>query len=80
MKSIRGCVDEVPDYEIAGIKVKRCPLVVLGRKYDMYFLAHSFFGSGVMPFSGGWGEQPNALIEAILWIESEQNRMGTNAK
>lgn len=80
IKTIRGCVNEVPSYEVAGVKVNRCPLVVLGRKYDAYLLAHSFSGNGMLPFSGGWGDQPNALIEGILWIDSEQNRIGNNAE
>ena len=80
MKEKRGCEKDVAPYTIEGSTITRCPLIVLGRKYDHFIRAYSFFMSGYFPNSGGWAEQPNALVEAIQHIDSEFNRMKDNGK
>ena len=80
MKMLRGCTEEVPEYTVVGEKVARCPLKICGRKYDQMFLTHSFLMNGMLPHSGGWGEQPNALIEGALFIDSEMDRLKEDAK
>lgn len=80
MKEIRGHDKDVAPYHIEGITLVRCPLIVLGQKYDHYIKAYMFWQQGFFPNTGGWGEQPNALIEALMHIDCEINRMKDNGK
>ena len=80
MKEIRGCEKDVKPYVIEGITLNRCPLITLGRKYDHYIRAYSFYVNGFFPNAGGWADQPNAVIEAIQHIDTEFNRMKDNGK
>jgi hypothetical protein len=75
IKKIRGCDEEVPEYTVEGIKLRRCPLVFLGRRYDLFFVAYSYFQQNILPFAGGWGQQPNVLMQAIRKIDECYDRM-----
>lgn len=79
MKAIRGCESDVPAYDVGGVRVTRCPVSFVGRKYDSFFLAHAFFMNGILPSAGGWGDQPNAIVQGVLWIDGEINRMDKDA-
>ena len=80
MKMLRGHDTDVQEYRVEGIPIKRCPIMIVGNKVDEYINAYFFFKSGMLPHAGGWADQPNKVIEAIMFIDAEFERMGKDGR
>lgn len=80
MKKLRGHDEDVPEYKIEGIPIKRCPIILVNGKVDEYINAYFFFKSGMLPHAGGWADQPNKMVEALMFIDGEFNRMAKDGK
>jgi len=77
---MRGCGEDVREYRIENVAITKCPIKVVGNKVDEYINAYFFFKSGMLPHAGGWADQPNKMVEAIMFLDSEFNRMAKDGR
>lgn len=81
MRKLKGCWDisEKPRVEVDDIKYKTCP----GNYYDGSVVSliemFSRFENGIMPFEGGYGDQPAKLINAFNLIDAIRRQKQTEA-
>ncbi len=66
------CVAEDPEEmwrdDVEGDGGAECP-VFLGREFENYFVAFSFFEKGILPEAGGWAQQSHHWIQALKVID-----------
>ncbi len=75
MKADRGCEKEVTHvsyrWQINDLKLKRCPRAIIDVNAFRLITAYNLFTKGMLPNAGGWLDQSNKFIEAMLLITNE---------
>jgi len=76
LKQERGC-SEAGDigFWIGRQRVFRCPLSLISQLSYDYIKAYSFYEKGFMPNGGGWVEESNRYIQAMMIISNEYNKI-----
>lgn len=71
IQAVRGCKKEVPQQNIAGFQLTRCPLTEIDGITLEYLTAYFEYNRGFLPNAGGWLDQPMKVMQAIRLIEEK---------
>ena len=73
-KEERGCEHDsrVPKrWQVGDYVFQRCPIKEVGSDFFWYIKAYNFMEKGILPRQGGWLDQSNKFIEAMVFIQGE---------
>jgi len=71
-KRMRGCKEDCNQPLQFGTELYyRCPLAIINAIDNRIIELYRLFKLGYLPFQGGLGDQPAALIDIFLLIDSE---------
>ena len=59
---------------VNGKQIFRCPLTLITPLSFEYIKAFNFYEKNILPMSGGWAEQGQKFIQAIMILENEFNK------
>ena len=80
MRRDRGCFEDSPipgRWQINDYKFEVCPLKYIDREIYWYIKGYNFMEKGLLPGTGGWLNQPNKFMEAMVFISKEVAKNGT---
>ena len=76
VKKLRGCDGEVEAYYIEGEKYTRCPAKLVSNDTRICISVYNLIKSSRQLYNeGGIGDQANKLIEVLMLMNSELNKM-----
>jgi len=75
LKEERGCGQKgLRAFWVGGERVFQCPMSLVHEESWALIKAYNFFEKGMLPNEGGWINQPNDYIQAMMILDNEFNK------